>query len=419
MPDRKSPPPFVKSTRFELIDPEKHLLPNGVEVLYVPGGNQEVIKIEVVAKAGRWHERIRGAAQFMGNLLSKGTRTKSSFQVAQIFDQYGAHIEIHPGHDFVSASVYTLTSFTKPVLDLFFEVLTEPSFPQKELDQVRTIAVQNLKVNNEKTSFLASKLFKRNLFGDNHPYGYELEETDLMHIQRDHIVSHYQSLFGEIIVIVAGKIDTQTKELINDRFSKFSRAAIHLNGVSFPSTSMFHQHMEKEGSVQASIRAGRTSLKRNDADYPELLFVTHLLGGYFGSRLMKNIREEKGLTYGIYASLHPLLNAGYLVIGADVNKENISLTMDEILKEIRLLYTEKVKDDELTTAKNHFIGSVQSEITTPFAHADKIKTIYLAGLPVDYYQRLINRINDITAETIIATAEKHLKAESISDVAVG
>jgi zinc protease len=419
MPDRKSPPPFVKSTSFELIKPDQHQLPNGVELLFVPGGNQDVIKIEVVVKAGRWEEKSRGAAQFVGNLLNKGTRTKSSFQIAQIFDQYGAHIEIHPGLDFISLSVYSLITFLEPVLDLFFEVLTDAVFPEKELAQLKTIAIQNLKVNNEKTSFLASKLFRKNLFGESHPYGYELEEGDLAAIEQGQLRKHYESFFGNIVVFISGKINRQTETLINNKFGQFRGYNTNSNGITSTISGDFHQYMEKEGSVQATIRAGRASIQREHADYAYAIFVSHLLGGYFGSRLMKNIREEKGLTYGIYASLHPLQHASYLVIGADVNKENIALTMDEIKKEMRLLYTERVSDDELSTAKNHFIGSLQSEITTPFAHADKIKTLYLSKLPEDYYQKIILQINGITAEQIIETAEKYFNAESISDVAVG
>ena len=419
MPDRKSPPPFVKSTSFDLIEPVTHKLSNGVDVLFVPGGGQDVIKVEVVIQAGRWQEKFRGAAQFTGNMLNKGTRTKTSFQVAQIFDQYGAHIEIHPGLDLVSISLYSLTAFLEPALKLFFEVLSEPAFPEKELSQLRSIAIQNLKVNNEKTSFLASKLFRKNLFGEKHPYGYELEESDLNAIQTEHLRNQYQSLFENIVVFVSGKIDSNIEKLIDQTFAGFKPFNFHSDGVATPAPSSFHQYVEKEGSVQASIRAGRNAIKRDHPDYAYAIFVSHLLGGYFGSRLMKNIREEKGLTYGIYASLHPLQHASYLVIGADVNKENIRLTMDEILKEMRLLYTEPVGNDELTTAKNHFIGSLQSEITTPFAHADKIKTLYLSSLPNDYYTKIIHNINTMTKEKIMEIAGRYFNTETINDVAVG
>ncbi len=158
---------------------------------------------------------------------------------------------------------------------------------------------------------------------------------------------------------------------------------------------------------------------RHDEDYVSVLFIRHLLGGYFGSRLMKNIREEKGLTYGIHASLHALRNESFLVIGTDVNKENVQLTVDEIRKELDALGSTPVDPNELDTARNHFIGSLQSEITTPFAHSDKIKNIHVFDLDAHDYQNMILKIEKITAEDILRVSRIHFPGESFSEVAVG
>jgi zinc protease len=154
-------------------------------------------------------------------------------------------------------------------------------------------------------------------------------------------------------------------------------------------------------------------------DYFDVLLLNHIFGGYFGSRLMKNIREEKGLSYGIYSSIHTLQNDSYLVIGSDVNKENLELTFDEIRKELYRIRTEKINSDELETARNHFIGSLQSEITTPFAHADKLKNIILYNLPQNYYQNLIKRLDSLTSNDLLNTAEVYFNEESFYEVAVG
>ena len=180
-----------------------------------------------------------------------------------------------------------------------------------------------------------------------------------------------------------------------------------------------NQREEKPGSVQSSIRLGKKSLLRSHADYVDVLFLSHILGGYFGSRLMKNIREEKGLTYGIHASLHALKNDSYLVIGADVNKENVDLTIDEISKELRRLREERIDSNELETARNHFIGGLQSELTTAFAHADKIKTIRLFGVGDQYYNSMINRIEKMTADDLLRAGETHFHESSFMQIAVG
>lgn len=418
MLDRTVAPPYVQDSSFSLISPRIKKLTNGVDVVYVVGGAQDVVKIDLIFKAGRWYETKWGAAYFTSHLLSKGTSTKSSFQIAQLFDLYGAHLEVSPGLDYVSLSLYSLTKNIQPVLSLLKELLLEPSFPEKELEQTISIYIQNLKVNLEKTSFLASKHFRATLFGENHPYGKELGEQEVKSITTSDLKDFFSN-FLDFAVFVSGKIDASTERFIDTTFETFRKDNQPARAILRTPSQPVHKEIEKEGSVQASIRLGQESVLRANPDYSKVIFASHILGGYFGSRLMKNIREEKGLTYGIYASVHPLRHAGYFVIGADVNRENITITFEEIRKELKRLRTEPVPADELLTAKNHFIGSLQSEITTPFAHADKIKTLYLSNLPADYYQQMINTIKAITTDEIISTSDKYLNEEKFFELAVG
>jgi zinc protease len=421
MLDRTVPPPYIQSTNFDLIQPAIKKLPNGVDLFFIRGGSQEVLKIELLFKAGRWVESNWGVSYFTSHLLSKGTRSRSSFEIAQLFDRYGAHLEVSAGLDLVSISLYALSKNLKQVLDLLTEIVQIPVFPEKEIEQSKSIYIQNLKVNLEKTSFLASKAFRKTLFGADHPYGKELEESDVEAIQQEHLESHFFNFFKSVSVFASGNIDIKNEKLVSDVFSAWPTwrpmAIEHKVQNTSPKPSYVYQ--EKEKSVQSSLRMGCRAVLRTHPDYTNTVFVSHVLGGYFGSRLMKNIREEKGLTYGVYSSIHPLQRDSYLVIGADVNKENVNLTFAEIRKELKKLRSEKISQDELDTARSHFIGSLQSEITTPFAHADKIKTIYLYGLPLDFYKQMISKIKRMDAEQIIETSEKYFNEENLFEIAVG
>jgi zinc protease len=418
MLDRTTAPAYNQDTSYSLLSPRITKLYNGVDVVYVIGGSQDVVKVELIFRAGRWYETKWGAAYFTAHLLSKGSARKSSFEIAQLFDLYGAHLEVSPGLDYVSVSLYSLTKNIQPVLALLKEILLEPSFPEKELEQTVNIYTQNLKVNLEKTSFVASKLFRSTLFGENHPYGKELEEKDVKSLSRQDLVGFYSN-FKDFTVFVSGKVDGGAENFINTTFSELPKNNQTNRLISQQSIEPTHQEIDKEGSVQASIRLGIQSILRTHPDYSKLVFASHILGGYFGSRLMKNIREEKGLTYGIYASIQALKHAAYFAIGADVNKENIGITFDEIRKELKRLRMEPVNGEELLTARNHFIGSLQSEITTPFAHADKIKTIYLSNLPDDYYQQMINTVKNMTEADVMATSETYLNEEKFFELSVG
>lgn len=419
MLDRTIAPPFVQSTAFDLLKPQRLKLPNGIELLFVGGSTQDVIKIEVVFHAGRWYERHWGAAYFAAQLLNKGTSKRTSFELARIFDLYGAHVELMPGLDYVSVALYGLTKQLKPVLELLDEILTAPSFPEKELEQTTSIYLQNLKINEEKTSFLAAKHFRKHLFGDTHPYGKELEESDIRKLSVSELKEHFRTMMVKPTVFVSGKIDKDSREDIERTFAKWDSGTIAEKRFVTPSLRTERIIVEKAESVQSSIRLGTHSVLRNDPDYSSVIFASHILGGYFGSRLMKNIREDKGLTYGIYSSVQPLRNGSYLSIGADVNADNVNLTFDEIRKELKRLRSEPVSEDELTTAKNHFIGSLQSEINNPFAHADKIKTLQLFSLPEDYYQQMIDRIARTTSTDVMNTAERYINEDKFFELSVG
>ena len=419
MLDRTIAPSFVKSASFDLIRPEEQTLPNGIKVFFVHGGSQDVVKIEFVFESGRWFEDKTGAAYFAAQLLSKGTQTKSSFEIASIFDQYGAHLEINPGLDFVSISLYALNKSLSPVLALLMEIMSSPSFPEKEFQQNRDVFLQNLKVNNEKTSYVASQLFRKNLYGDKHPYGVEVDENGVRSLGVGDLQRHFENFNHLPKVFVSGKIDNSKRDLMLQSFAQYARSRAAAGKIHQVSAGRSDQYVEKPESLQTSVRMGRRSVLRSHPDYVAILFVSHILGGYFGSRLMKNIREEKGLTYGISASIHALKHDSYLVIGADVNKENKDLTFAEIRKELNILRTQMIPADELETTRNHFIGSLQSEITTPFAHADKIKTIVLFDLRPDHYQNMINLIDSITPSQIAGISEQYFQEDNFQQVAVG
>lgn len=419
MLDRTVAPPFVKTSSFNLIKPDETKLSNGVHAFFVPGGSQDVLKIEFIFEAGRWFETKTAAAYFTSQLLSKGTRNKDSYEIAQLFDQYGAHLEVIPGLDYVSVALYTLNKNLGVVLALLIEILSEPSFSEKEFAQTQVVFNQNLKINNEKTSFVASHLFRKNLFGGDHPYGKEVDEKDVSALDVKDLLEHFHQFQNPPLVFISGKIEDASRKLMLNTFQKL-RTTVQEKPVQPTSVPRpRHQYLEKKETVQSSVRMGIRSVLRLHPDYVPILFTCHVLGGYFGSRLMKNIREEKGLTYGISASIHGLRHDSYMVIGADVNKENVSLTFDEIRKELNRLRTEKISDTELETARNHFIGSLQSEITTPFAHADKIKTIALYNLRSDHYQKMIAEIETLKSESIVAISQQYFDESAFFEVAVG
>jgi zinc protease len=382
---------------------------------------QALIKIDIIYKAGKWYEPSVGISHFSAQLIEKGTQKKDSSQIAETFDQYGAHIEIAPGYDYTTVSLYCLSNKLKDVFPLFIEILLTPSFPESELELSKNIFAQNLKINNEKNSYVASKLIRRNIFGSSHPYGSSVEEKKLVGISREEIIRFFKGHFSPYEIYLTGQIDNSSLKYISQELKQLD-SATGANKVAIQPLLTIgekEEYLEKKGSIQTSLRLGKRTINRNHKDYFDLLLLNHILGGYFGSRLMKNIREEKGLTYGINSSINTFLHDSLFVIGADVNKKNQEITIQEVRNELKSLREQKISSPELEIAKSHFLGSIQLDMANPFSVMEKIKNINLNHLDTNYYNELFNRINRLTSNDLIEISKIYLTDEDLTIVKVG
>lgn len=419
MLNRKSPPPFAKEFSFDLPSPIRLQVGNGINLLWVKG-SKDIVKLDFIFQAGKWYEPKPGIAYFTAHMLEKGTANYSAAQISEIIDYHGAQLEISAGADFVSISLYSLSKNLRLVLPLLMELLQSPVFPSDELELLLSIYSQNLKVNHQKTSFVAGKLLAKSIFGAQHPYGKSAEESDLKNISREDLMHYHTERFVPFSIFLTGDLSNEEMAWLQQSLAPL-KSSFRNQAVSKPVESVDTKKViaKKEGSVQASLRMGKISITRADNDYAGFLLLNHILGGYFGSRLMKNIREEKGLTYGIYSSLSPNLHHSSFSIGADVNIDKCDETLREIGNELTRLQDELISDEELLVAKNHFLGSLQLEVSNPFSVTEKLKTIHLFDLPSDFYMHLFNRIGKTQAKDLQILAQKHFVLEDFFTVQVG
>lgn len=419
MPDRKSPPSFAKEFSFDLPLSTKLCVGSGIPLHWVKG-TKDIIKLDFIFQAGKWYEPKPGIAYFTAHMIEKGTANYSAAQISEIMDYHGAQLEISAGPDFVSISLYSLTKNVRSVLPLLMELLQQPVFPSDELKLLLSIYEQNLKVNHQKTSFVAGKLLAKNIFGYHHPYGKSAEESDLKNIAREDLMQFHFTCFKPFSIFLTGDLTEADMAWLQHVLSAFHGSerdrAVEKK---IESAASKNEILKKEGSVQASVRMGKLSITRSDKDYPCFLLLNHILGGYFGSRLMKNIREEKGLTYGIYSSLSPNLHHSSFSIGADVNIDKCDETLREIGNELVRLQQELISDEELLLAKNHFLGSLQLEVSNPFSVTEKLKTIHLFNLSADFYTDLFDRIGKTQAADLQILAQKHFLVQDFFTVQVG
>lgn len=420
--NRTQPPAFQAIQEVRLPSVQTHYLDNGVPLHTIAVAHQPVLRLECIFDAGSWYEQVPGTAFFAVKMLSEGTHQRSSAEISEYIDRYGAFLELNSGPDRASIVIYCLTKFLPNVLPLLRELITEPTFPDKELEDLRNITLQNLRINYEKNAYLAGVLFREKLFGVEHPYGRSQRPEFVAQFTRTEVVSFYEQIIKNrsFQLILAGSATENEVLLINRELGQLTLGADSLTGFSHPVLTDDKPVLaEKPDSIQSSIRVGRRLFNRSHPDFFKMLVTNEVLGGYFGSRLMRNIREEKGFTYGISSNMPSFKHEGYFLIGTDVNKENTQQTLDEIRKEIQILQTEPVPADELETVKNYMAGEFVGSLNTSFEIADRYKVILLDNMPVDFLTTYIQNIRAVTQDDIMETATQYLATEQLREVVVG
>ena len=423
MLDRTQSPAYQVLSSIRIPKAQTHSLRNGLPLHVINVGEQPLARLECIFQAGTWYEPKRAVSYFTTRMMNEGTSTRTSRQISEYVDQYGAFIEFNHGVDKVTVTVYTLVKYLPEILVLLSDILQDSVFPAHELGNLQRITAQNLRVNLEKNAYVANAVFRENLFGENHPYGRTTREEDISLVTPEDVRGYYeQRLRGRPFdIVLAGKI-TERETALVDRYlgeSDVSAAEPFKSVLPVNPARSAPVMIEKPNSVQSTIRTGRRLFTRQHPDYPSVSVLNEVLGGYFGSRLMKNIREDKGFTYGISSNTVAFLREGYWMIGTDVKKESTRETIEEIGKEIARLKEIPVGEDELETVKNYLIGSFAGSLNTAFDIADRFKITHFEGLPSDHYDQYVERVQAVTAADLLELANRYLDWEQFLKVVVG
>ena len=419
MIDRSVAPDFKAPQKFDIPKPDIVHLGHRHRLFCLNAGDQPVIKLEIIFSAGSWFETIPGLAFFTGKMLLEGTSSWNSGQIAEKLDSLGAFVEVHPGPDYINLSIHVPTKHFNEIESLLAEILFSPTFPESELDLKKQIQIQQIKVNEKKNSFVASRLFRSLLYNKKH-YGQVMTEESIKQLEQPELQKYFSILMlGRFEMFLTGKFDDTIPDrisgLLSDKMKPKSEPSIN----SIVPQTYFDETVEKEESLQSSIFMGKRIINKQDERFPALLLLNEVFGGYFGSRLMQNIREEKGYTYSIYSHLATMKHDAYLIINSEVNKDKRSRTIEEIEKEIDKLQQVPIPETELEQAKNYLKGSILNSLTTPFALTEKLKNIFLYDLDMQFYDRLFDKIDATGANELQLMANELLFGERLSRVVVG
>ena len=422
MLDRKKSPLITMNVPVHLPMPKEHVLDNGIRVYEINKGTQELVKIEVIFDAGRPFEQKKLAARATADQLKEGTTQNQASTIAEHFDYYGSTLSIPFNLDTSNIILYSLNKHIEQVLPLFAEILLNPSFPQQELDTFIHRNQQRLSVDLTKNDVVAYRKITELIFGNQHPYGYNSYSETYAALNRSDLISHYENNYiaEQCRIFVSGKVPPNLIDLLN-RYLGQQIPNQEKRQPLFETKQQTPQALKIEhpNTVQTALRIGRGLFNRHHEDYIPMYVLNTILGGYFGSRLMTNIREDKGYTYNIYSMLDSMHLGGCFYIGTEVSNEFVPHTLEEIYKEVALLQEEPVKAEELEMVKNYLIGNFLTLVDGPFNMAEVIKAQILEGLPAHFFQSLVEKTRSISATELQALAQKYFNKEDLWEVIVG
>lgn len=417
----KTQPPVRIPESIDVPVPEVTTLANGVTLYTLDCTEQDVIRFSFVFRAGTSMQHAPFTASSTANLLSEGTARHSAQEIAEMLDYHGSYFDISLDRDHAVINFASLLKYFPQTLDIAREIVLMPAFPEKEIALYREKHKQRLAVERSKPATKARELFTATLFGAKHPYGVSYDEALYDKLTREDITSFYRERYTaeNCFVVCSGKVDRPERDMIAAIAAGIPCGGI-ADGVHFPpAVSAPFAFKGHEGAVQSAIRIGTLLFPRTHPDFIAMQVVSTLLGGYFGSRLVRNLREEHGYTYGVFSTMVNLQHAGYLAIATEVATEVTRESIAQIFAEIERLRTEPVPEEELQMVRNIMTGEVMRVLDGPFGIADVTIENASNGVGNDYNSHWLAQVRSITPEKVMAIAQHYLDPALFTTVVVG
>ena len=416
-------PPIKAITELHLPEYESMALPNGMQLFALKGGSEPVMKMELVFRAGASYESKSGVAEFMAGLMSEGTRSMTSVELAEKIESLGASVFTRGGVDTVRVRLLTLTRYFPDLIEVVHEVISAPAFDANELKVYADNKVERLQIDLKKNEILAYRHLTEVIFGRSHPYGKNVFPEDFLAIQADDLRNHHSHhiIPQKGMVLVSGSFEEKEIDLIRQTIGQWNPNQTNGTLLKTPVTtdelSGYHEY-EGPQSHQAAIRIGRRLFPQSHPDFNGLFVLNTILGGYFGSRLMTEIRENQGLTYGIYSSVDSFATDGCFYISTETATDNTQKVIGAIEQEVRKLQTILIPDDELDMARNYLMGHLMTQIDGPFSTLDFIKSLKIEFLEDSSFKGMVDTIQQITPERLRELAITYLNLDKWATIVV-
>lgn len=419
---RRHGPPIHSISSVPIPSFTKFTLDNGLPVYYIRQGSQELVKLDIVFKGGRHKEKAKSLSRIFSSVIKEGTIHDKAETLSSFFDMYGASYNSRSSLDYTTFTLLSLTKFFPLLIEKFSEIILAPSFAEDELQKSVENHIRKLALNSSKNEIVAYRQLTEKLFGENAVYGYNSSVETYKNIQQEDLFGYHKNMIEEqeCSLFLCGQYDEEVEKAINKSLGQWAYKGN--GGLDYTKENLSKNERFQFPSVQdhqSSIRIGRLFGNRKDEAYAQMSFLNNVFGGFFGSRLMKNIREEKGLTYNIFSSLDTMLFEGYFYINTDVSPTQVDITLKEIYNEMESLRHKPISKEELEMNRNYLLGNLLSAVDGPFQSIRIVKSAILNGESETDLRGTIDTFMSITTKELKETAEKFLDPADFIEVIIG
>lgn len=419
MINRAIAPEIIIPSDIKVRNAQVNETPEGVKIYSLDFSEYDVARVSFVFCAGVKYQSAPFTASTVAGMLSEGCEGYSAEQIADFLDFYGIYFDQTVDRDYAIVTICSLERFFDHSLEIVSKLITTPTFPTEELEIYKSKRKQSIAMQRAKIDYVAREHFVKALYGENHYYGISYDENRYNTLQVNDLKQFYDTHYTRenLFVVTSGKVTQENMTKLSamiDSLPKGVRAQ-HEDSEIVQTKQMMLPWKEAR---QSAIRVGRMLFPRTHPDFVAVQVLSTVLGGYFGSRLISNLREDKGFTYGVFSGVVNLEESGYLAITTEVESSVTRQAVDEIFFETERLREELVSEEELSLVKNVMIGEIMRVLDGPFGIADITIENVLSGRNNDYLHAQMKEIRETTPEKLLETAKKYLDKNEFVTVIV-
>lgn len=426
--DRSTRPEPLKTPDIKLPKIQKAALKNGLAIWLVEQHELPIVAFNLVIQAGSDHDPLDkpGIASLTADLLDEGTLTRDALAIADELEFIGANLGTRSDVDGSYITLSTVTKRLDAALNVYTDVIANPSFPQKDFERIRKQRETALLQQMDRPAAIASLAFARIIYGPTHPYGNDASGTEksLNEITRDDLVHFYSTYYrpNNATLIIVGDVTladiVQRLEKLLAGWTPATVPAFEVPKTPSPEKRRVYL-IDKPGAAQSELRIGYPAAARNTTDFFPIMLMNRVLGGQFTSRLNLNLREKHGFTYGARSNFTFNKGAGPFIASSAVITEKTDSSLQEFKYEIDRMYADGVTPEELSFVKKGYAGNFTLNFETPGQIAGALQNIILYNLPEDYYSSFLSNINKVTVDDVQSAAKRYMDSSRMAFVVVG